>query len=380
MIKIIRLPNIGDYPKITIVDIPISTEKTIKKNDIILVIETGKASIEIPSPYEGIIKKINISIGDIIKKNCVILTIDTKETEVKQLSKDHNNSNLKNLNNNKIENIITYASPYIRRKARELNLNIKEIKGSGKNNRITETDIIKNKDILNTTLNNKNLTEIKKLSNDILYKNWTTIPHVTQFDKADITNLILFYKKEKEKAQHQNIKLTLLPFIIKVIGNLLTLLPKFRSKFSDNKEQIIIKKYCNIGIVTNTDTGLKIPIINNVNNLNIIEIAKELNAKATQAKNNSLTKLDFQESCFTISNLGNTSNGFFTPIINSKEVAILGISKYQDEAIIIDKQIKIRTMLPLSLSYDHRVIDGLDAANFMKKLSLNLNDIRLILM
>ncbi|HFL8824305.1 MAG TPA: 2-oxo acid dehydrogenase subunit E2 [Candidatus Azoamicus sp. OHIO1] len=380
MIKNVCIPNINSTSIIKIVDIPISVGEKISKDDIIATIEAGKASIDIPCPFNGTIDKISVSIGDIVENNSIILSV-AEEIKTKEKN-DINKSEILTTKN-------IYASPSVRRLARKFDININEIKNPKDNTRITQKDIeatIKN----NHQNINKNIhteetyvlkiNKIKSISKTIITKSWNKIPHVTQFINADISNLLIFYKNEKEKLKEKNIKLTLLPFIIKIICNALKLFPLFNSSYDEKTNNITIKKYYNIGIVVNTENGLFIPILKNIDKKNIIEICIELNEKVEKTKNNTLENSDLENGCFTISNLGNKITGFFTPIIKYPETAILGISKYEQALKIVNNKIRRRTLLPLSLSYNHIVVNGIDAANFINKICEQLNDIRTTIM
>lgn len=368
MIKSVYMPDIGNYNNIIITDILITEGDIIQKNSNIITVEAGKTTIDIPCPYNGIIKKINISIGSVIKKNSTILYIDTKEKSIKQkITKKIDTATTLNIQ----KNITPYASPNIRRLARSSNIELKKIEATGQNNRITRQDIENN--IIDPHLIEKiNLSQKKIISNNILSNSWKHIPHVTQFSNLEINKILILYKKEKENLKKQNIKLTLLPFIIKALTKSLENYPYLNSSLSE-KNQIIIKHYYNIGIVVSTEEGLIIPIIKDTNKKNIFEINSDLISKIKHINDKTLLPKDTENGTFSISNLGQSTNNFFTPIIKHPEAAILGISKYETNIIDLNK-----TTLPLSLSYDHRIIDGLYATNFINNLQNNLININSI--
>lgn len=368
MTKNVYMPDIGNYNNIIVTNIHITEGEKIQKKSTIITVEAGKTTIDVPCPYTGIINKINIAAGHIIKKNSIILSIDTNETIIK-LRKITKQKNINTLDLQK--NITTYASPNVRRLARNSNTNLSEIMATGKNNRITQYDIENN--ITDTDLIEKiNLTQKKIISNNILSTSWKNIPHVTHFSNFEINKVVILYMKEKEKLKNQNIKLTLLPFIIKALTNSLETYPYFNSSLSE-KNQILIKRYYNIGIVVSTEDGLITPIIKNANKKTIFEINLDLIAKINNINNNILLPQDTENGTFSISNLGKSTNNFFTPIIKYPEAAILGISKYETNTTDINK-----TTLPISLSYDHRIIDGLYATNFINSLQNNLINIHSI--
>ena len=368
MIKNIYMPDIGNCNNIVVTDIFVSKDDGIKKNTNIIRVEVDKTVIDIPSPYTGTINEIKLSIGDIIKKDHIILN-------VKILNDEHKI----HLNNNVIDNrdkinihdkLTIYASPNIRRLAKQFNIDLKEISGTGKNNKITYNDITKNI---------TNVVEKKDIkSNNVLSISWQKIPHVTQFAELDISNILNIYKNKKIELKKNKIKLTLLPFIIKAVATTLKTYPYFNASIND-LNQIIIKKYYNIGIIISTKNGLKIPIIKNTDKKNITEINSDLILYKEKAQNNDISPHDIAGGSFSISNLGMNISGFFTPIIKYPESAILGISKYNLKSILSETgKITFKTVLPISLSYDHRLINGLDAANFIKCFHSNLNNIKSI--
>ena len=271
--------------------------------------------------------------------------------------------------------------------ARELNIDLTKILGSGKNGRITIEDLEntkiknnKNVDIENNIIKDTiyqdsskwgltekiELNNIKQITGKRLLSAWSSIPHVTQFDECDITELDKIIKILKKKNNNPKIKVSHIPFFVKIVVKILKKLTIFNSSLTLDNQHIIQKKYFNIGVAINTDRGLVVPVIKNADKKNIKEISSELTKLIFKAKNKRLTTDDMSGGCFTISSLGGISGKFFTPIINPPEVAILGISNIMIKPILIDKKFKARKILPISLSYDHRIIDGVDAAKFTK--------------
>lgn len=424
-IQEIKIPNIGDET-LEVTEIIVNIGDQIKRDQSILTIEGDKTSIEIPSPYDGVVKDIKVKIGDKVKTDYIIMLIscdkNIKKEDIKPL-KD-NVSEIFNYNNNIIQqkNITTlsssicdsnlfdkktyleiHASPLIRRLSRKFNIDLKKIKGTGNKKRILKQDVykyisnaIKYFDNLNNNNNTKysdisfkevNNTKEIKISNiqqstgNNLSKNWNNIPHVTIHDIADITELDNFRKIKNENFIHKNIniKITFLSFILKAVFYTLKKYPIFNSSISHCKKKIILKKYFNIGIAVDTIHGLFVPVIKNVDKKNIIELTQEIVFLSDKANKKKLSIDDMQNGCFTISSLGGIGSRLFNPIINDPEVAILGISKSYINAIWNNKEFVPRLVLPLSLSFNHRIINGAESARFMNYLIKIIEDIRNLL-
>jgi len=399
-VKEIFLPDLGEgIDSATISEISVSNEQTIKKDDIIIVLESEKASMEIPSEVDGIVKSINVENGQEIKTGELLLTIETENLKEKEGKKpttnkeqvepnttNHENINLKTKHLSDTSGI--YASPGVRRLARELNINLDIMSGSGNKGRITKEDLhgyIKAKMYAQKTppthlgsdvdfnqwgeTDVKKLTKIKTITGSRLTRAWQTIPHVTQFIEAEVTSLDLLRKKEKEKLLKKDIKVTMMSFLMKATVNTLKEYPIFNSSIQNNGTNIVFKKYYHIGIAVDTKDGLVVPVIKDVDKKNIEELSKELMVVSEKARNKKLSPKDLKGGTFTISNLGGIGGSFFTPIINPPEVAILGVSRMTP---VNSKDKKL--VLPLSLSYDHRVVDGAAGAAFMVHLSSVLNN------
>ena len=432
------LPNIGEgIDNISVSEILVEENQKIKANDSVLLVETDKASMEIPIDKDCIIEKILVREGDTISPGQKILeikNIDIKNDLVYQeknvLQKDESKSldskentppsNFENQSKNEItdkidtestsnlsdddsisqksirlENVIPSqtkketsdsinASPSVRKFARELNCNIKNISGSGPNNRITKEDVLNytngNNSIVKDTPK-KSLTDqflslgpIKKVSlNNVqstsatrLHKSWTSIPHVTQFDEVKIDDLSDLIKLLKRINKNPKSKVSYIPFFIKAVYLILKQLEIFNSSLDHDGNTVIKKYYYNIGFAVDTPRGLFVPVIKNVDKKSIKQITIEFNNLINKAMDNKLTIDDMTGGCITISSLGNISGKFFTPIINSPEVAILGVSKIFKQIVERNGKLRSQSMLPISLSYDHRVINGADAAKFTK--------------
>ena len=420
----IFLPKLGEgVDSVEISDVLISKGQIIEKDDPIIIVETEKASMEIPSTIRGEVEKIYVEKGSNISSgNILVSIIETKnKSEVKHRKKT-NDTILKNTfeNNKDIEKLSTdsiannderhiikknieggaIASPSIRKFAREMGCDINIIKGSGIKGRISKEDVeqyIKTqltiKEPLSKEKNEQQLEDkeidfskwgnveiisinkIKRITGERLQKAWQTIPHVTQFDQTDITKLEKLRETLKKVNQDKNIKISILPFIMKAIATLLHEMPLFNSSLYNNKAELVLKKYYNLGIAVDTDDGLVVPVIHSVDKKTIKDLTKELAEISYKAKNKKLTLKDMTGGSFTISSLGGIGGTYFTPIINPPEVAILGISRMEIKPIHIENKIHLRKFLPFSLSYDHRVIDGADAVRFTTRLGNILSNL-----
>ncbi|WP_367670751.1 2-oxo acid dehydrogenase subunit E2 [Sodalis-like secondary symbiont of Drepanosiphum platanoidis] len=405
------------YKKSVIVkNIMIKIGDIINKNSCLISVEENSHITNIISPFKCLIKLIKIKINDVINSNSIIAVIELIKNKNSIFKKnkelfDNKNNLLINKNdlliNKNNNNLKPYATPIIRRLAYEFNINLKKINGTGRKKRIIREDITnyiknilkKNKDISNSNINDNKilkkinfekfgkikvikLNNIQKISGMNLKKNWRNIPHVTQFDYADITELEIFrkHKNDEFKNLNKNIKITILPFLVKIIFKALKKFKRFNSSLSCNKKKLILKKYFNIGIAVETEKGLLVPVLKDVDKKNIIDIYHELIFLYNKARSGTIKYNDMQGGCFTISNLGGIGGLFFTPIINSPEVAILGLSKSIIKPIWIKDKFVPRLMLPLSLSYDHQVIDGSDGVRFINFIKEISSDIRLLLM
>ena len=403
----IKLPDIGEgILQVTITDVLVSANQTIKKNDIIIIVESEKASMEIPSTSDGNISEIKINKGDTIKPGDTLLVLDSKKIKNKKQKKEitiekKKDKKIKNPEKeigdsskahvNKTEKITetNHASPSVRKLAREFECNLDKIKGTGRSGRITKEDVYNSiKDNVPTTHNNQTtdeksdkifntlsrwgvtekveLNNIKKVTAKRLHTAWVEIPHVTQFEEVDITDLDKIRLKLKKINKDPKIKVSLLPFFMKAVVKILKDISIFNSSLSDDRKSLIYRKYFNIGIATDTPRGLVVPVIKNVDQKSIKKLSHELTTMVYKSKEKRLSVDDMSGGCITISSLGSLGGKFFTPIINPPEVAILGISKFEIKPKLINNKFVARKILPISLSYDHRVIDGADAVRFTK--------------
>ena len=401
-IKNIHLPDLGEGIESAIVsEIPISKGQKINKDDTIAVLESDKASMEIPSDIEGVVKSINIKTGQEIKTGDLLITLETTKTtnkDIKQTPKqkeqtqpiktEQKTTTVKTKIKTRLNDGGVYASPGVRKLARELEINLDIIPGSGEKGRITKIDLhgyIKAKMYTHNTsplhfeeeidfnqwgkIDVKKLTKIKTITGQRLSRAWKTIPHVTQFIESDVTDLEALRKKEKTKQKNSGVKVTMTPYLMKATVSALKEHPVFNSSIQNNGTNIVFKKYYNIGVAVDTKHGLVVPVIRDVDKKNIVELSKELMDVSERARNKKLNPSELKGGTFTISNLGGIGGSFFTPIINPPEVAILGISRIKTE-----NNNEQQLTLPLSLSYDHRVVDGAAGAAFMVFLSNILNN------
>lgn len=415
-IEQIAVPNLGGVTEVSVVEILVKPGDSIVKEESLITLEANKTSMDIPSPLAGKIKDIQVKVGDRLEEGDKILTIEAKEEETSKketLTRESEKSEKKALKTKDFEKKISegfgitiHAGPAVRRIAHEFGIDLTKIKGTGQKDRLLKEDVQQFiKQQLKMSIEKKGaekmrfpsapvidfskfgafeekpLSKIKKATSINLSRNWMTIPHVTQFGEADITELEAFRQSQKEYAAKQNVRLTLLVFIIKVVTNALKEFPHFNSSLDHSSNNLILKKYFHIGIAVDTREGLVVPVIRDADKKGLLELAKELRRISEKARTNGLSFNDIQGGCFSISSLGGIGGTAFTPIINVPEVAILGISEMQWKPIC-DKtgDCKTRLMLPLSLSYDHRVIDGAEAARFVVYLATLLSDIRMLLL
>ncbi|MFI4919559.1 MAG: dihydrolipoyllysine-residue acetyltransferase [Legionellales bacterium] len=434
----IKVPDIGSSAHVDVIEVLVKVGDEISKDTSLITLETDKASMEIPSPIAGKVTKISVKVGDKVAEGDVILfaeveSIDAKaehqdadepresaqehqsmpplvavaDTSEHELSASANTSTLASDAATTSAPVIDssgvlFAGPAVRRMARELGITLSQVKGSGRKDRITKDDLqIYVKERLSASsatggfnvpvipaidftkfgeIESKPLSKIKKATGINVHRSWISIPHVTHFDETDITELELFRKSEAEHANKAGYKLTVLAFVCAVISKALRVYPQFNASLDASGDHLIYKKYCNIGIAVETPNGLVVPVIRNTDKLTVSEIALEMARLSQKAREKNLMPADMSGGCFTISSLGGIGGTAFTPIVNSPEVAILGLSRAVIKPVYIKEELKPRLILPLSLSYDHRVIDGAEAARFTRFISESLSDIRRILL
>ena len=412
----IRLPELGEgITSVDISDVLVTQGDVVKLDDPIIVVETEKASMEIPTTESGTVENVQVEKGGTISPGDVIISIsgDGVQTEIVDKTPPPIEETTDPQNEVKSETPVPYitaatsvekppipttseigkpvlASPSVRRFARELGCDLKLVNGSEPKGRITQEDVqeyIKGS-LAGGTLGSpalpiiapgqdldfskwgeveiQPLNKIKKITGKRLQQAWQAIPHVTQFDKADITKLDKLRLHLKKVNKDKSVKVSLLPFFIKAVCILLKEMPQFNSSLDGSNENIVLKKYINIGVAVDTPNGLVVPLIKNANEKSIKELARELTTLSGKARDKKLLPADMEGGCFTISSLGGIGGTYFTPIVNPPEVAILGISRSADEPVFMEGKFRKRLILPFALSYDHRVIDGADAARFTK--------------
>ena len=410
--KEIKVPNIGEFKNVEVIEVLVSNGQSLSKNDPLITIESDKSSVEIPSSVDGKIKSVKIKVGDKVSEGDLILTLEESKEEKKVVEKEVVNKEELTVNQkdekkveqiNPVHNLIknnigelSSASPKVRKFARELGVDINEIVGSERQGRVIENDV---KNFIATKVNSdqlkietqpkkivsefshtdfgeveiKDIPRVKKLASTYLVNSWTTIPHVTNHDEVDITEMEDFRASLTDMYTGERKKITPLAFIVKALVASLKKFPSFNSSIDDIENgKITMKKYFHVGIAVDTTHGLMVPKIRNADNKNISLISNELKTVSEQCKNLRIDKKEFFGGSMTITSLGGIGGSFFTPIINFPEVAILGVGKAQKKQIFIDGKFKTRTILPISLSYDHRIIDGAEAARFNNDLKENL--------
>jgi pyruvate dehydrogenase E2 component (dihydrolipoamide acetyltransferase) len=444
-IKEVLVPDIGNFESVDVIEVLVNVGDVISKEDPLITLESDKASMDIPAPFGGTVKEIKVKVGDKVSEGSLILMLEASEeaaapAKQAEAEKPAPAAPEKPAEQPKIaipepsrpapeppkviqptgtpnpigasaivaEGKRAHASPSVRKFARELGVNLALVRGSGPKNRILKSDVqtyVKNElskprsDAMGGVgltalqmpvidfsqfgdIESKPLSRIKKLSGANLHRNWVTTPHVTQFDEADITDLEDFRKSMQSEAEKRGVKLTLLAFLMKAVVNALRAYPHFNASLSPTGEELILKQYYHIGFACDTPDGLVVPVIRDVNQKDVLDIARDLGELSAKARERKLKVEEMQGGCFTISSLGGIGGTAFTPIINCPEVAILGVSRASMQPVYNPqtKQFDPRLILPLSLSYDHRVIDGADGARFTSHLRMMLSDVRRLLL
>lgn len=422
-LKEVHVPDIGG-DEVEVTEIMVAIGDSIEEEQSLITVEGDKASMEVPAPFAGTVKEIKIAAGDKVSTGSLIMVFEvagaapasvaapaqaaapaaaTPKAEAPAAAAPAATGDFKE------NDEYAHASPVVRRLAREFGVNLSKVKGSGRKSRILKEDVQNYvKEALKRLESGaaasgkgdgaalgllpwpkvdfskfgetevQPLSRIKKISGANLHRNWVMIPHVTQWDNADITALEAFRKEQNaiEAKKDTGMKITPLVFIMKAAAKALEAFPAFNSSLSEDGESLILKKYVNIGIAVDTPNGLVVPVFKDVNKKGIYELSEELMAVSKKARAGKLTAADMQGGCFTISSLGGIGGTAFTPIVNAPEVGILGVSKSEMKPVWNGKEFEPRLQLPLSLSYDHRVIDGAEGARFITYLNSCLSDIR----
>ena len=419
----VLVPDIGNFKDVTVIEVAVKVGDTVKAEDTLLTVETDKATMDVPAPFDGVVKELKVKVGDKVSEGVLIVVLEASgvvtaapaaaapavvapaapapvvaapvaapvpmpapaapSAPATAVGKSH-------------------ASPSIRRFARELGVDLSLVKGSAEKGRITKDDVQNYvKAALSTPrgtatgiggiqlldmpvvdfakfgeIESKPLSRIKKISGANLHRNWVMLPHVTQFDEADITELEAFRKEIGAEYAKQGVKITPLVFLLKAVVMALQKFPEFNASLDASGENLILKKYFHIGVAVDTPDGLMVPVIRDVDQKGLVQLAKELGEISQRARDKKLTAAEMQGGCFSISSLGGIGGTAFTPIINAPEVAILGVSRSSMKPVWKEGEFVPRLMLPLSLSYDHRVIDGASGARFTTALAQVLSDVR----
>lgn len=434
----VHVPDIGSDGEVDIIEVMAKVGDSVEKEDGLITLETDKATMDVPSPEAGIIEAVHVEVGGKVGQGALIVSLKVSGGEVAAVSTPtpepataptpastpaptpaavdapkappvphHPHASSANASAS------VYATPSVRRLAREFGVDLTKVKGSGRKNRILKEDVqsyvkyelSRPKATAAANISNGSgglqlipppkvdfskfgeveevpLTRIQKISGPNLHRNWVTIPHVTQFDEADITEMEAFRKQENATLakQKSSLKVTPLVFIMKAVAKTLAAYPVFNSSLSEDGEHLVMKKYFHIGIAVDTPNGLVVPVIRDVDKKGLYQLSEELTEVSIRARDGKLTAKDMQGSCFTISSLGGIGGTAFTPIVNAPDVAILGVSRSEMKPKWNGTEFIPRLMLPLSLSYDHRVIDGAVAARFSVHLSAVLSDIRKLIL
>ena len=427
--KDIPVPDIGDFDGVEVIEILVAAGDSINIEDPIVSLESDKAAMEVPSPFAGTVKEIKINMGDKVSQGDLLITMEVSADAVEEAPAETAKateempdtqpekassaakaalprpsprpSPTASIRINEEGFSKAHASPSVRKFARELGADLSQMTGSGAKNRILKDDV---KTWVKQALAQgsqgglgidpmpeidfsqfgeieiQQLTRINKLTGKFLHRNWVTVPHVTQFDEADITELEAFRKQLNEENQKQGIRVTVLVFLMKALVSALKEFPRFNSSLDHSGENLVLKQYINIGVAMDTPDGLVVPVIRDCDRKTLIELAQELIETSKRARDKKLSPGDMQGGCITISSLGGIGGTAFTPIVNAPEVAILGVSRSAIKPVFQDGEFVPRLLLPLSLSYDHRVIDGADGARFTSYLSRVLSDTRRLLL
>lgn len=431
------LPDLGDFKDVDVVEILVKPGDKVQAEDSLISLESEKATMEIPSPYNGEVKELKVALGDKISQGALIMVMDVEEAaevvedviddepaaaaaapppmvaesapppaepEPRAYGEKEPQPRPVIAKPSDAPKGKAHASPAVRRFARELGVDLMSVPGTGNKGRINKEDVQAFvKQALSGggaaasagggasfalpaapevdfskfgEIETKPLGRIKKLSGAHLHRAWLSVPHVTQFDEADITELEAFRKGLKEVAAKQDLKLTFMPFLLKAVAAALKEFPQFNSSLSSDGESLILKKYVNLGVAVDTPNGLVVPVVRDVDQKGVFDIAADLMTLSGKARAGKLAPADMQGGCLSISSLGGIGGTQFTPIVNAPEVAILGISRAEMKPKWNGKDFEPRLMMPFSMSYDHRVIDGAEGVRFTTYLNGLLSDIR----
>ncbi|MDQ1363256.1 MAG: hypothetical protein QG652_1117 [Pseudomonadota bacterium] len=432
----VKVPDIGDFSSVEVIEILVAVGDSINADQSLITLESDKAAMEIPSSAAGVVKAIKVKVGDKVAKDSVILLLDTTAAqtsasasekpvtppvpqktvaEAKPAAPAAQIPALQPVTQSRpsptanIDPVFfsqAHASPSVRKFARELGVDLGKVTATGNKGRILQEDVqqfvkkmlsqpaavaggasvlgVEPMPVIDFSqwgsVEIKPLTKINKLTGKFLHRNWVNIPHITQFDEADITDLEAFRVDANNEYKDRGIKFTMLAFIVKAIVTALKKYPRFNSSLDSGGENLVMKNYYHVGIAVDTPDGLVVPVIRDVDKKGLVDLVIEMKEISLKARDKKLKPSDMQGGCISISSLGGIGGTKFTPIVNAPEVAILGVSRAEIKPVWNGKEFTPRLMLPLSLSYDHRVIDGADGARFTTYLSHLLADARRLLM
>jgi len=419
----ILVPDIGDFDGVEVIEILVAEGDSVEAEDSLISVESDKAAMEIPAPQGGVITELKVALGDQVSEGTLIMMLEPSgdapalaapaepaaaptaapaaapaiPAAAPQAAPQQAPRRAAPMAPARIDEMSfakAYASPSVRKFARELGVNLGSVTGGGRKGRITQADVkafVKNVMIHGGPgggdgglqvepmpeidfgkwgeVESKKLTKINKLTGKFLHRNWVTIPHVTQFDDSDITELEAFRKAMVPEYKEKGIRITMLAFLVKAVVAGLKAFPRFNTSLDASGENLIYKSYYNIGIAVDTPDGLVVPVIRDADKKSLVEIATEMGEISIKARDKKLKPADMQGGCLTISSLGGIGGTKFTPIVNAPEVAILGVSRSKMQPVWNGDGFDPKLMLPLALSYDHRVIDGADGARFTTFLS-----------
>lgn len=426
----IKIPDIGDFQDVEIIDVLVNAGDRVKPEEILLTLESDKAAMDVPCPANGVISKLHVSVGDRVSEGTLIAELDRESAGDVPENKHHpkpaaarkmpeaeptsrrkpepataqasaKSSVPPTPERTERSDAIPHASPAVRRFARELGASLHRIRGTGPKGRILKEDVkvwtkqqLEESDKQSSTpgpgfpplpeidftefgeIEKLFLSRIKKLSGPHLHRAWVTIPHVTHHEEADITDLEDFRRSLKEEAAGQGLRITILSFAMKALVGAMKKYPAFNASLAANGEELILKKYFNIGIAVDTPNGLVVPVIRNVDQKSIFDLARDLAEVSERARDGKLKPADLKGGCISISSLGGIGGCGFTPIINAPEVAIIGLSRSRMAPVWNGQEFEPRILLPIDISYDHRVIDGAEAARFAKHVVESFSDVR----
>ena len=428
----VRVPDIGDFRDVEVIELMVAAGEKIARDQSLVLVESDKASMEIPSPQAGIVREMKVRLGDRISEGSLLLLLDVEDdgeaaadvgdvpdngkkagmemqwregavSVVSPLSQDNGLRHaVDDTKAARAQGALPHASPSVRKYARELGVDLRHVRGTGPKERIMKTDVqgyvraLLNREGSPNRFDNvmnlppwpsldfsqygetelQPLSRIKKISGPNLHRNWVMIPHVTQYEQADVTELEAFRKSVNGRYRQEDIQLTVLAFVVKACVAALKKYPEYNASLDATGENLILKRYYHIGFATDTAQGLVVPVIRDADRKGVIQIAREMTQLSSLAREGKLNPSDMQGASFTITSLGSIGGTYFTPLINAPEVAIVGLSRITTQPVWDGEQFRPRLILPLSLSYDHRVIDGVQGVRFATYLAKVLSDMK----